>query len=442
MRYDSITEAIGNTPLVRIDPAVHGLRHIDLYAKLELLNPFGSVKDRAAWNMVRPHLPSAVESGSQVVELSSGNTAKALAVIAGMHGLSFKSVTNRMRIPEVKDLLLLLGAEIEELPGQSECLDPTATDDPLTLFHRTLAESGSAYLHTDQYFNARNTEAHITGTGPEIVKDLDGNAPDWFIACVGTAGSSTGVAHVLREHDPRVRVVGLVAAKSDFIPGIRTLDEVHEVGLFDPDTYDTIESVGADEAIDGMLTLGRRCGILAGPTGGAAYVGAVRHLRAYDDEPTDREGRRTAVFIVCDRVESYLSYVRQRGPELLGRPRRNHSAADLSDAEVRAAPSITVPDAQAWIAGEGPLVVDLRSPYAYAALHIDGSLNIVDELFEELVHGGLPFSRSRPVLLACPVGEQSARYAALLTRMGHPDARSLAGGIIAWRDAGAPLVRE
>ena len=72
MRYDSITEAIGNTPLVRIDPAVHGLRNIDLYAKLEMLNPFGSVKDRAAWSMARPLLDEAVEHGSQVVELSSG----------------------------------------------------------------------------------------------------------------------------------------------------------------------------------------------------------------------------------------------------------------------------------------------------------------------------------------------------------------------------------
>ncbi|CAM5609561.1 pyridoxal-phosphate dependent enzyme [Streptomyces aurantiogriseus] len=439
MRYDSITEAIGNTPLVRIDPAVHGLTHIDLYAKLELLNPFGSVKDRAAWNMARPHLADAAELGSQVVELSSGNTAKALAVLAGMHGLTFKSVTNRMRVPEIKDLLLLLGAEIEELPGQSECLDPTATDDPLTLFHRTISGQGNAYLHTDQYFNPRNTEAHLTGTGPEIVKDLDGRAPEWFIACVGTAGSSTGVAHVLRENDPAVRVVGLVAAKSDFIPGIRTIDEAHEVGLFDPGTYDTIEAVSTDEAIEGMLTLNRRCGILAGPTGGAAYFGAVRHLRAVDGELTQRQ---SAVFIVCDRVESYLSYVRQRRPDLFGRPRRPNSPADLTDAEIRTAPSVGVADAQAWIATGRPLVVDLRSPFAYAALHIDGSVNIVDEVFEELLRGGLPFSRSRPVLLACPVGEKSARYAALLTRMGHPDVRSLAGGIIAWRDAGAPLVRD
>ncbi|MFF5018335.1 pyridoxal-phosphate dependent enzyme [Streptomyces sp. NPDC001165] len=439
MRYDSITEAIGNTPLVRIDPAVHGLTHIDLYAKLELLNPFGSVKDRAAWNMARPYLRAAAEDGRQVVELSSGNTAKALAVIAGMHGLTFKSVTNRMRIPEIKDLLLLLGAEIEELPGQSECLDPTDTDDPLTLFHRTLSEPGGAFLHTDQYFNPRNTEAHLAGTGPEIVKDLDGRAPDWFIAGVGTAGSSTGVARALREHDPAVRVVGLVADKSDFIPGIRTIDEAREVGLFDPGTYDTIEAVSADDAIEGMLTLNRRCGILAGPTGGAAYFGALRRLRAADGELTERQ---SAVFIVCDRVESYLSYVRRRRPDLFGRPSRRNSPADVSDTEVREAPAVGVAEAQAWIATGRPLVVDLRSPSAYAALHIDGSVNIVDELFEELVHGGLPFSRNRPVLLACPVGEKSARYAALLTRMGHPEVCSLTGGIIAWRDAGAPLVRD
>ncbi|MDN3295718.1 pyridoxal-phosphate dependent enzyme [Streptomyces ficellus] len=440
MRYDSITDAIGNTPLVRIDPDVHGLRTIDLYAKLEMLNPFGSLKDRAAWNMARRGLAGAKERGETVVELSSGNTAKALALIAGMHGLPFKSVTNRMRIPEIKDLLLLLGAEIEELPGQSECLDPTNTDDPLTLFHQRLNRPGSAHFHTDQYFNARNTEAHAAGTGPEIIADLDGRAPDWFIACVGTAGSSTGVARALRAHDPAVRVVGLVGEKTDFIPGIRNADEVQEVGLFDPATYDTIETVSADEAIDGMLTLLRRCGLLAGPTGGAAYYGALRHLRALDAEPAER--RRTAVFIVCDRVESYLGYVRQRRPELLGRPPVKNSVATLTDTEARAASVIDVAEARKWIAEERPLVIDLRGPFAYAALHIDGSVNIVDELFDELVKGGLPFSKRQPVLLACPVGEKSARYAALLTRMGHPDVRSLAGGIVAWRDAGAPLVRD
>ncbi|WP_031082111.1 pyridoxal-phosphate dependent enzyme [Streptomyces sp. NRRL WC-3549] len=439
MRYDSIIDTVGNTPLVRISPHVHGLQNIELYAKLEFCNPFGSLKDRAAWNMVRPGLQSAVEEGSQIIELSSGNTAKALAAIAGMHGLGFKSVTNRMKIPEIKELLLLLGAEIEELPGQTECLDPTNAEDPLTLFHRSLNEPGSTYLHTDQYYNARNAEAHESGTGPEIVADLDGHAPDWFISGVGTAGSSTGVARALREHNPKVSVVGLVAEKSDFIPGIRNIDEVQEVGIFDPTTYDTIEKVNSDEAIDGMLKLIRQCGILAGPTGGAAFFGAIRHLREIGPQLTQPA---TAVFIVCDRVESYLSYIRKRRPELLGQRAPSNSPTGLTPEEIGEAPSLGVADARRWIAEERPVIVDMRSPYAYAALHIEGSINIVDELFEDLVRGGLPFSKAQPVLLACPVGEKSLTYAALLRRMGHPDVRSLAGGIIAWRDAGAPLVRE
>ncbi|WP_233562939.1 pyridoxal-phosphate dependent enzyme [Micromonospora musae] len=434
-----MTDAVGNTPLVRIDPTVHTLRNIDLYAKMELLNPFGSLKDRAAWNMVRPLLTQAVARGDTVVELSSGNTAKALAVIAGMHGLAFKSVTNRMKVAEIKDLLLLLGAEIDELPGQAECLDPTDADDPLTRMYQRLAASGGGYLHTDQYFNELNVDAHLHGTGPEIIKDLDGRAPDYFIACVGTAGSSTGVAAALRQHNPDVRVVGLVAHKSDFIPGIRTIDEVHEVGLFDPGVYDTVETITADDAIDGLLTLVRRCGTLAGPTGGGAYQGAVRHLRAIDAELTER---RTAVFIVCDRVESYMSYLRERRPELFGRPARRNSVDTVTEADLRRAAVVDVAAAERWIAERRGLVIDLRSSFAYQALHIDGSINIVDEIFAELLHGGLPFGRRQPVLLVCPVGEKSARYAALLTRMGHPDARSLEGGIIAWRDAGAELVRD
>lgn len=441
MRYDSITDVIGDTPLVRISPDVHGLRHIDLYAKLEMLNPFGSVKDRAAWAMVRNGIEDAQQESRTVIELSSGNTAKALAVISSMHGLRFKSITNRMKVPEIKELLHLLGAEIEELPGQAECLDPTNVDDPLTRIHQEIGSDGG-YLHTDQYYNHRNTQSHQEGTGPEILRDLDGRSPDYFIACVGTAGSSGGVAQALRAARPDVTVVGLVAQKSDFIPGIRNIDEVHEVGLFDPETYDQIEAVSADEAIDGTLDLVRRCGMLAGPTGGAAYHGAVRYLSKVDGQlgASGSIQRQTAVFVVCDRVESYMSYFRARRPELLSASSTPKHLA-LSEEEVAAAVSITSHDAVRWIEEAAPLVLDLRGGFAYATARIAGSVNLPDELFADLLRGGLPFPRTQPVLLACPVGDQSRRYAAALTRLGHPDVRSLTGGIVAWRDAGKPLER-
>lgn len=375
MRYDSITDVIGNTPLLRVDPSVHGLRNVDLYAKLEMLNPFGSVKDRAAWSMVRSTIGDAGREGRTVIELSSGNTAKALAVIAGLHGARFRAVTNRMKVPEVKDLLHLIGAEVEELPGQAECLDPTNVDDPLTIIHQQVS-SDPSYLHTDQYYNHRNTQAHLDGTGPEILRDLDGVAPDHFIACVGTAGSSTGIAQVLRDANPDVRVLGLVAQKSDFIPGIRNLDEVHEVGLFDPDVYDEIEAVSADEAIDGTLELVRRCGLLAGPTGGAAYHGATRYLRKVDDQlqAQGRGERQTAVFVVCDRLESYMSYFRARRPELLGD--RSSGRVTATAEQIGAARALDPAEAAAWIAEADPLVVDLRGGFAYSTSHLPGSVNV------------------------------------------------------------------
>ncbi|MBN1172421.1 MAG: rhodanese-like domain-containing protein, partial [Micromonosporaceae bacterium] len=151
--------------------------------------------------------------------------------------------------------------------------------------------------------------------------------------------------------------------------------------------------------------------------------------------------RRSAVFIVCDRVESYLSYLRQRRPELFGQPAAPDTIATVTDAEVAAARSMPVVAARIWIEQANALVIDLRSAFAYAVAHIAGSVNIVEELFDDLLRGGLPVDAARPVLLACPVGEASLRYAALLTRLGHPDARSLDGGIVAWRDADAPLVR-
>src|SRR4029450_1978613 len=101
------------------------------YAKLELFNPFGSVKDKTAWAMMRGELERIKANGQSVIESSSGNTAKAIQMICSLNDIPFKIVTNRVRVREVKQVLQLLGTEIEELPGQSQCLDPTDPNDPL-----------------------------------------------------------------------------------------------------------------------------------------------------------------------------------------------------------------------------------------------------------------------------------------------------------------------
>ena len=130
--YDDITEMLPNeenpSPLVRLRRLVPA-NGSELWAKLEWLNPFGSVKDRIAWGMIRDDLPGITSRGQTLIEASSGNTAKALQVLAAMHGIRLRVLTNRTKVPEVRDALELLGGELEELPGLSECPDPTVPND-------------------------------------------------------------------------------------------------------------------------------------------------------------------------------------------------------------------------------------------------------------------------------------------------------------------------
>jgi cysteine synthase/rhodanese-related sulfurtransferase len=425
MIYEDVTELIGNTPLLRLRPSVHGLPDVDLYAKLESHNPFGSVKDRVAWGMLREALPRAVAEGTTLVEASSGNTAKALRMLAGMHGLGLRAYTNRVKVGEVRDLLTLLGTDVRELPGLSECPDPTAPDDVFSTIAKLMAASPGDYLHLSQYTSERNIEAHYLGTGREIRDDL--GHVDYLFGGLGTTGSTRGAATCLREVNPGLRTVGVVADRTDFIPGIRSENELWEVGLFQPDFYDDIRPVSSAAAISSCLELARGYGILAGPTSGATYAAALDVLR-------DRPGGAapvTAVIIVCDRIEPYLSYLRKRRPDLFGRPPESRPSAGDVVAVPRWTPARLRESRDA-------VIVDTRGGMAYRIGHVPGSLNIRDDQLEDLLAQGSPFPAGATVVLVCPVGERSAQLAALARRHGQ-DAVSLDGGVVAWRDAGLPL---
>ncbi|WP_405163756.1 pyridoxal-phosphate dependent enzyme [Nocardia sp. NBC_01499] len=436
MRYDHITELIGNTPLLRLDPAVHGLRNVELYAKLESYNPFGSVKDRVAWGMIRDELDGIVANGQSFIEASSGNTAKALRILGAMHGVGLRAVTNRIKVAEVRDLLQLLGTEIVELPGLSECPDPTTPNDVYSVIEATMAQQPDAYFHPSQYTNEKNIEAHHHGTGREIHEDLaaDGiNRVDYLIGGLGTTGSTRGTATYLRKHNPELRTIAVVSDRTDFIPGIRSESEMWDVGLFQADFYDDIVSVEAGNAVDAALRLASGYGILAGPTSGASYAAALEMLAALD--VSDHDGPVVAVFIVCDRLEPYLSYIKKRRPELFDRGGRRPA---LTAAEQAVTPTLS-PGELAELERTGkPTIVDTRGSMAYRIGHVPGALNIRDDQLDDMFAQGIPFPRSRPVVFVCPVGELSLRFATRAKQAGY-DASSLAGGIVAWRDAGLPL---
>lgn len=437
MRYDHITELIGNTPLLRLDPAVHGLPDVELYAKLESCNPFGSVKDRVAWGMIRDELDAIVAGGQTFIEASSGNTAKALRILGAMHGVGLRAVTNRIKVTEVRDLLQLLGTEIVELPGLSECPDPTTPNDVYSVIEATMAQQPDAYYHPSQYTNEKNIEAHHHGTGREIHEDLaaDGiNRVDYLIGGLGTTGSTRGTATYLRKHNPELRTVAVVSDRTDFIPGIRSESEMWDVGLFQADFYDDIVTVEAGTAVDATLRLATGYGILAGPTSGASYAAALETLAAANiSERAD--GPIVAVFIVCDRLEPYLSYIKKRRPELFDRAAHRPSPTATEQA---ATPALSPAELAELDRTGKPTIVDTRGSMAYRIGHVPGALNIRDDQLDDMFAHGVPFSRSRPLVFVCPVGELSLRFATRAKQAGY-DASSLAGGIVAWRDAGLPL---
>lgn len=436
MIYKSITEMIGNTPLVEIPQNITGLKNVNLYAKCELYNPFGSLKDRAAYEMIKDDIKAIKESGKTVIESSSGNTAKALDILCQINDIPFITVTNRIKTEEVGKVLSICGATIKELPGMSECPDPTDPNDPTTHIQKMISAEPDKYYYPNQYTNLKNPQAHYLHTGKEIIDDL--GKVDYFFATLGTTGSSRGTIECLIENNPKLVKIGIIAAKGDNIPGIRNIDEMYEVGIFDKSIYDQILSISSMNAIEGMLTLVRKCGILAGPTSGACYQKTVDYLKTIDDTLNTPIN---AVFIACDRLESYTSYIEKRRPDLFNRNTESTGVFSMKEEDMSFAKEISIEEFDDFVKDYNPLIVDLRGNMAFKNTHIKDSINITDTYFDDLVNNGLPFPKDKNVLLVCPTGEKSKKYSAYLNKNGL-SVYSLKNGFNAYRQSNKGLVRE
>ena len=436
MLYKSVTELIGNTPLIEISKEITKLKNINVYAKCELYNPFGSLKDRAGYAMLKDEIQKLKENNMTVIESSSGNTAKALQIICSMNGIPFKTVTNRIKIPETKEVLKVAGAEIEELPGLSECPDPTDPNDPVAYIERIVSENSNKYYHTNQYTNLKNPKVHYEHTGKEIYDDL--GKVDYFFGTLGTTGSSRGTIEYLLEKNKNLKKIGIIAEKGDTIPGIRNKDEMYEVGIFNKSLYDEIVLVNSDEAIEEMLVLNRKCGILGGPTSGAAFKGTLKYLREIDDK---LEEPANAVFIACDRMEWYMSYIKKRRPEIFDSEIKRETIRTLTEEDMKYAKTIDINNAEEWIEKNNPIIIDLRGNLAYKNGHIANAINITDIFFEDLVDNGTPFSKENSVLLVCSIGDKSKKFSSLLNKKGM-NVYSLENGMTAWRENSLPVKRS
>ncbi len=435
MKINNITELIGNTPILEIDRSITGLKNINLFCKCEFLNPFGSLKDRAAYNMLKDELKNL--KGKKVLESSSGNTAKAMSVLCAMNDISFKTITNRIKVPEVKDILKVLGTEIEEMPGLSECPDPNdAKNNPLVYIENIIAKDPNAYYNPNQYYNLKNPEAHFEHTGKEIYNDI--GDVDYFFGTLGTTGSTRGSIEYLITKNKNLKTIGIIGDKSDFIPGIRNMDEMHEVGIYKPSLYNEIITVNQSNCINGMLILNRKLGLLAGPTSGGAYFATLEYLKELDKTLTETKN---AVFIACDRMEWYISYIKKRRPDIFENTSKIESVRNISTETLSFAKQIQVDEIEEFIQKNNPIIIDTRGNLAFKNGHIKGSINITDIFFDDIVDNGIPFSKNNIVLFVCAVGDKSVKYSAFLNKKGL-NTFSLKGGIVEYRDNDLPLERD
>ncbi len=436
MIIEHMTDLIGDTPLLKIPRHVTGLKNVDLYAKLEMLNPFGSVKDRTAWAMVKDDLEEIKRTGQTIYENSSGNTAKSLQAIANIHGLKFSLISALAKVPEQKDVLQVMGAEIEEVATASDCFDPSDPNDPQYLIERKVNNNPDSVYFPSQFTNPKNPAYHEQTTAQEIIDDL--GQVDYFFGGLGTTGSSLGICTRLRAQNPDFKAVGITAASNQYIPGIRNMEQMMESVLFQRDYYDQIDRMTESETLDGMMTLIRECSVLCGPTSGANFAAALRYLRAVDET---LKGPRKAVFVVGDRMEWYISYIKSRRPEVFGEMVREHSLARYEDKPLSDELEMQPENLEAFRAAHpGAILIDMRAAQSFDLVQIPGSMNMPIDLFAKWIDGQNPFPRDSHVVLICAVGEKSRYYAGYLRTLGCT-AYNLSGGIMAWRDAQRPLSR-
>jgi cysteine synthase len=267
-RTGDLIDAIGSTPLVELRQLRPdgGAR---LFAKLEMLNPTGSVKDRVARSMIEAaEADGLLEPGQVVLEPTSGNTGISLAMICRLRGYRLRAVMPESATPERADSLRMYGAEIVWSPGELGSNGAVA-------LARELADADPDVYMPFQYANPANPDAHYRTTGPEIIDALGGRV-DAFVAGLGTGGTLMGTGQALREANPAVKIIAAEPLQGDAVMGLRSLEDGYTPEILDVSKLDRRLLVSNAEALVGLRALLDREGIWAGVSAGAVVEVARR----------------------------------------------------------------------------------------------------------------------------------------------------------------------
>lgn len=286
----NLLDLIGNTPLVE-SRVLNTNPNIKLYFKLEGHNPGGSVKDRAAFNMIKSALDRGeINSESKLIEATSGNTGIALAMIAGIYGLNIELVMPENATKERVQTMKAYGAKV------------TLTSSDVGIEGaRDYAESkveNEGYTMINQFANDDNWKAHYKTTGPEIWKDTE-NKITHFVSAMGTTGTIMGTSTYLKEQNKAIQIVGVQPTDNSSIPGIRKWPQEYLPKIFDASKVDQVIEVSQEEAKEMARKLAKEEGIFSGMSSGGATAAALRLAETLESG--------VIVSIICDRGDRYLS---------------------------------------------------------------------------------------------------------------------------------------
>ena len=294
MRFDSLLDSVGGTPLVGL-PRLSPSPDVRLWAKLEDRNPTGSIKDRAALKMVEAaEKDGTLRPGCTILEPTSGNTGISLAMAARLKGYRIVCVMPENTSIERKQLLGMWGAEIVSSPAAG------GSNEAVRVAKR-IAEEHPDWVMLYQYGNPANALAHQEGTGPEILADLP--SVTHFVGGLGTTGTLMGVGRFFREAKPDVKIVAAEPRYGELVYGLRNLDEGFVPELYDASLIDARFSVGPRDAVRRVRELLELEGMFAGISTGAILHAALGQAA----KAVKAKERADIVFIVCDGGWKYLS---------------------------------------------------------------------------------------------------------------------------------------
>ncbi|MGQ7947051.1 cysteine synthase CysM [Flavobacterium sp. WC2509] len=290
MKTYKLVELIGNTPLVETTSLITN-KNVKLLLKLEGDNPGGSVKDRAAYNMIASAIERGdIKKGDKLIEATSGNTGIALAMIAQLFNIEIELVLPEDSTIERTQTMLAYGATVIQTPASEGIIGSRDYAD------KKVAEGG--YVMLNQFANDDNWKAHYKTTGPEIWNDTDGTVTH-FVSAMGTTGTIIGTSIYLKEKNPNIQIIGAQPSEGSQIPGIRKWPQEYLPKIYDASKVDVTVDISEQEAREMTKRLAKEEGVFAGMSSGGSVAVAVKIANQLESG--------LVVAIICDRGDRYLS---------------------------------------------------------------------------------------------------------------------------------------